>query len=260
MSGGLYRSANAMPEGEQPPADGVPVVSTRPGGQPQDMPDAESSASAVGVEETGSAARNSAVMAIGSLVSRGTGFLRTVAVTAALGVAVGDAYTTAQIFPGLVYEFLLGGVLTSVVVPVLVRRRKADPDRGEAYAQRLITLAVLALAATTVLALLAAPLLTWVYAGDTSGDYRRLVTTLSYLMLPMIFFMGLSALLAALLNTRGHFAAPMWTPILNNLVVIGTGGLYLLMFGAKPIRPEEVSAAQLAVIGGGTLLGIVVQS
>ena len=39
-------------------------------------------------------------------------------------------------------------------------------------------------------------------------------------MLPMIFFTGLSALIAAVLNTRGHFAAPMWAPILNNLVVI----------------------------------------
>ena len=60
---------------------------------------------------------------------------------AALGTAVGDVYTTAQFLPNQVYEFLLGGVLTSVLIPVLVRRRKIDPDRGEAYAQRLLTLA-----------------------------------------------------------------------------------------------------------------------
>ncbi len=70
-------------------------------------------------------------MAVGSLVSRGTGFLRTLVITAALGAAVGDAYTTAQILPGMVYEFLLGGVLTSVLIPVLVRRRDTDRDRGE---------------------------------------------------------------------------------------------------------------------------------
>ena len=96
---------------------------------------------------------NSAVMAVGSLVSRGTGFLRTLVIGAALGGAlVGDAYTTAQILPGMVYEFLLGGMLTSVLIPVLVRRRKADADGGEAYAQRLLTLAVLALAAAALIA------------------------------------------------------------------------------------------------------------
>ena len=100
-----------------------------------------------------SAAANSAVMAVGSLVSRGTGFLRTLVITAALGGAlVGDAYTTAQILPGMVYEFLLGGILTSVLVPVLVRRRKADADGGQAYTQRLLTLAVLALGGAALLA------------------------------------------------------------------------------------------------------------
>ena len=73
----------------------------------------------------------------------------------------------------MVYEFLLGGVLTSVLVPVLVRRRKADADRGEAYTQRLLTLAVLALAVATVLAVLAAPLLTALYAGRQPATRRR---------------------------------------------------------------------------------------
>lgn len=259
MSGGLYRSANAMPEGYQPPADGIPIISVRSLNDARPGP-ATGTVPSPDPEPTGSAARHSAVMAIGSLVSRATGFLRTLAITAALGgAAVGNAYTTAQIFPGMVYEFLIGGVLTSVVVPVLVRRRKADPDRGEAYAQRLLSLAVLVLGAATALALLAAPLLTWVYAGDSGEDYRNLVTTLSYLMLPMIFFMGLSALIAALLNTRGHFAAPMWTPIINNLVVIGVAGLYIAIFGAKVIEPEEMTPAQILLIGGGTLIGVAVQ-
>ena len=97
-------------------------------------------------------------MAIGSLVSRGTGFLRTVVIGAALGGSpIGNAYTTANILPGMVYELLLGGVLASVLIPVLVRapqeRRRTG---GEAYAQRLLTLAVLALG-----------------RGDRAGGARR---------------------------------------------------------------------------------------
>jgi putative peptidoglycan lipid II flippase len=87
-----------------------------------------------------------------------------------------------------------------------------------------------------------------------------LVNALSVLMLPMIFFTGLSALISAVLNARGHFAAPMWTPILNNLVVIATLGLYILIYGAKLIEPREMTAGRIALVGGGTLLGVAVQA
>lgn len=207
-------------------------------------------------DEQGSAAGHSAVMALGSLVSRVTGFLRTVVIAAALGnTLVGNAYTTAQWFPGMVYELLLGGIMTSVFIPVLVRARKSDPDRGEAYTQRLVTLVVLALGVTTVLAVAGAPLLVWISRTESPG----LVRAWSYLILPTIFFYGLAGLLMAVLNTRGHFAAPMWAPILNNLVVIGTFGLYLLIYGAEWLTPDQMDAGRIILIGGGTLLGIVVQ-
>jgi putative peptidoglycan lipid II flippase len=213
---------------------------------------------------TGTAAGNSAVMAIGSLVSRGTGFLRTVMISAALGGAalgLGDAYTTAQFFPGMIYELLIGGVLASVVVPVLVRARDRDTDGGEAYAQRLLTLAMVVLGAAAVIATLAAPLLTLIYTKPETGDaYRDLVTALSYFTLPAIFFFGVSAILAAYLNTRGVFGPPMWTPILNNVVVITTCVLFLLFFGAVARQPDEVSPSMVLLLGGGTLLGIVLQT
>ncbi|MEU5949593.1 murein biosynthesis integral membrane protein MurJ [Micromonospora sp. NPDC047465] len=257
MSGGLYRSANAG-WGDDRRSDGATYISAEPLNQPA----IESIAPPQEQAAETSAATNSAVMAIGSLVSRGTGFLRTLALTAALGGAlVGDAYTTAQILPGMVYEFLLGGILTSVLIPVLVRRRKSDADGGQAYAQRLLTLAVLALAVAVLLALIGARWLTWLYSSDQSSDaYKALVTRLSYLMLPMIFFTGLSALISAVLNTRGHFAAPMWAPILNNIVVIGTSLAYIVIFGAEILEPKEMTVGRILLIGGGTLLGVAIQA
>ncbi|MFY1635367.1 murein biosynthesis integral membrane protein MurJ [Solwaraspora sp. WMMB335] len=269
MSSGLYRSANAgSGQGGLDP-EGATLISTDPAAVDQagradqaDRADRAGATNAPNSDEGGSAASNSAIMALGSLVSRGTGFLRTLVLAAALGGSlVGNAYTTAQIFPGMVYEFLLGGILTSVLVPVLVRRRRADPDRGQAYAQRLLSLAVLALGVATLMAMAAAPLLALVYASDqTTDEFRRLVTVLSYLMLPMIFFTGLSALVSALLNTRGHFAAPMWAPILNNLVVIATLGAYIAIFGAQVVGPGQMTAGRIVLLGGGTLLGVVVQA
>ena len=79
--------------------------------------------------------RASGVMALGTVASRGTGFLRTAAITAALGVgAVGDSYNIANTTPNIIYDLLLGGVLTSVIVPVLVRASKEDEDGGERFA------------------------------------------------------------------------------------------------------------------------------
>ncbi|MFV2094601.1 murein biosynthesis integral membrane protein MurJ [Micromonospora sp. LOL_014] len=255
MAGGLYRSANAH-GGGQVPDDEATFISAEPLNQPA----VEATAPPQEVVAETSAAANSAVMAIGSLVSRGTGFVRNLMVGAALGNLVGNVFTTAQFLPNQVYEFLLGGVLTSVLIPVLVRRRKNDPDRGEAYAQRLLTLAVIALATAALIAMASAPVLTALYASGKDADYTDLVTKLSYLMLPMLFFTGLSALIAAVLNTRGHFAAPMWAPILNNLVVIGAFGLYILVYGARALRPDQMDAGRILLVGGGALLGVAVQA
>ncbi len=258
MSGGLYRSANAQ-QGGAPggrPGDGATFISAEPLNQPA----AEAVAPPQEQVAESSAAANSAVMAVGSLISRGTGFIRNLMIGAALGNLIGNAFTTAMFLPQQVYEFLLGGILTSVLIPVLVRRRKADPDQGQAYAQRLLTLAVVALAAAALIAVASAPILTSIYASGKDANYTGLVTKLSYLMLPMLFFTGISALIAAVLNTRGHFAAPMWAPILNNLVAIATFGLYILFFGAQARQPADVGLNQILLIGGGTLLGVAVQA
>ena len=262
MSGRLYRSAHAARDGDRPPSDGaaptsVDATGEAPGVDPPTAADGAAGGSTVG---------NSAIMAAGSLVSRVIGFVRTALLGMTLGAAagsVGDAYTTAQMLPGQIYELLLGGILSSVLVPMLVRRRKAEPDGGTAYTQKLLTVAVAGLGVATLLAVAAAPLFTAVYASGPArtGDYRRLVTLLSFLILPMIFFMGLSALVGAALNVRGHFAAPMWAPILNSLVVIAACVVFIVAFGdAKGLSPEQMTPGRIALIGGATLLGMVAQA
>ena len=212
------------------------------------------------LDSTGTVARNSLTMAVGSLVSRGTGFVRTAVIGAAIGAAaVADDYTLANTLPNMVYELLLGGVLASVIVPLLVRARRAEPDGGEVYTQRLLSLATICVGGATVVAVACAPLLTWLMASRSPAADRHLITTLGYLLLPEIFFYGLAALLAAVLNTRGHFAAPMWTPILNNIVVIVTAVVFMLL-PSRGLRPESLTAAQILVLGLGTTLGIVAQA
>jgi len=85
----------------------------------------------------------------------------------------------------------------------------------------------------------------------------------SYFFIPQIFFYGVSSLVGAVLNARGHFAAPMWTPVVNNIVVIAVTITFMVISGVftgghpgvTTITPQEVQ-----LLGIGTTLGIVAQT
>jgi putative peptidoglycan lipid II flippase len=205
--------------------------------------------------------RAAGTMAVATLVSRITGLLRTMVLAAALGVGLfADAYNTVNTLPNIVYELLLGGVLASVVVPLLVHAQERDRDGGVAYAQRLATIATAGLVVVTVLAILVAPLLTSLYGITGDPDQVRLATWLSRILLVEIVFYGLGALAQAILNSRGVFGPPAWAPVLNNVVVIATGLLFLAASGPGPLEPVDVTAGQVWLLAGGTTLGIAVQA
>jgi putative peptidoglycan lipid II flippase len=207
--------------------------------------------------------RASGSMAVASLVSRLTGFVRQLALAAALGLSVlNDSYTVANTLPNIVYELLLGGVLSSVMVPLLVRAQSEDRDGGEAYTQKLLTVSAVVLVLATVLAIVTAPLLTWLYLGGESHSAAnpQLATAFAVLLLPEIVFYGLGALFGAILNTRGVFAPFAWAPVLNNVVMLGVLGIYLLMPGEINLNPISLNDPKVLVLGLGTTLGIAVQA
>jgi putative peptidoglycan lipid II flippase len=209
-----------------------------------------------------SLARAGGSMAVATLVSRITGLASKLLLAYVIGLGVlNDSYTVANTLPNIVYELLLGGVLTSIVVPVLVRAQKEDADAGLAYTQRLLTVATIVLAVATALAMLTAPLLTRLYLDGSTGQANpELATAFAYLLLPEILFYGLGALFAAILNTRNVFGPPAWAPVLNNLVVIATIGLYAVTPGEITLDPARISQPKLLILGIGTTLGIVVQA
>ncbi|HMH94835.1 MAG TPA: murein biosynthesis integral membrane protein MurJ, partial [Streptosporangiaceae bacterium] len=205
--------------------------------------------------------RSSGIMAVGTLASRVTGFVRTAILIYALGTHdLGNSYQLANTVPNAVYNLALGGVLTSVVVPLLVSAAKRDSDRGEAYDQRIFTLGVLALGVITVVATAAAVPITDLYGhGIGNAATYHLTVLFAYFFLPQIFFYGVSSLAGAILNARGRFGAPMWTPVINNVVVIVIGGGFMLIAGLNR-TPQDISAAQIQLLGIGTTLGIVAQT
>jgi putative peptidoglycan lipid II flippase len=202
---------------------------------------------------------SSRTMAIASLASRVTGFLRSVVLAAALGTGlVGDAYNGANSFPNMVYELMLGGVLSSVLIPLLVHAEEHDADGGKAYTQRLMSIATVVLGLATVAAVAAAPLLAALFVNNHSE--RNLTASFATLLLPEIFFYGLGAMFTALLNVRNVYGPGAWAPVLNNVITIATVGIFALLPGPKTLLPSTMTDTQILVLGVGTTLGIAVQA
>ncbi|MEV4679677.1 murein biosynthesis integral membrane protein MurJ [Streptomyces kurssanovii] len=210
--------------------------------------------------------KSSAVMAAGTLVSRLTGFVRSLVITAALGAALlGDTYTIAYTLPTMIYILTVGGGLNSVFVPQLVRAMKNDDDGGEAYANRLLTLVMVALGAIVAVAVFAAPLLIRLMSDTIASDQaaNSVAVTFARYCLPTIFFMGVHVVMGQILNARGRFGAMMWTPVLNNIVMITTFGLFIWVYGTSAesqMGVQTIPAEGVRLLGIGTLLGLVVQA
>jgi putative peptidoglycan lipid II flippase len=201
-------------------------------------------------------------MAIGTFGSRITGFLRTIAQSYALGaLGIAAAYNLSNTLPNTVYNLALGGILTSVIVPLIVNAAKRDGGRG-GYDQRMFTLITIALAGITLVAEAAAVPIVHLYAGSKishSHTTLHLAVIFALFFIPQIFFYGFSSLIGAILNSRGSFAAPMWTPIVNNVVVIGVLGLYVGLAGLGK-SPATISGHEVALLGLGTTLGVAAQT
>jgi putative peptidoglycan lipid II flippase len=204
-------------------------------------------------DETGQLVRSSGVVALGTLLSRVTGLVRVAALTYAVGaLALADAYNLANTTPNIVYELLLGGVLSATLVPVFVDRFE---DRDDAAVSAFLTVATVALAVLTAIAVLAAPLLFAVYGQEELEDAG---VPLLRLFLPQILFYGWTALASAVLNARRRFTLPAFAPVLNNVVVCGTLVAFGLRFGSDPsLESVADDRVGLLLLGLGTTLGIV---
>ena len=210
--------------------------------------------------------RSSAVMAAGTVVSRMTGFVRDLVLTWAIGTAAFSVtYNVANTVPNIVYILLAGGVLNAVFVPQLVKSMKEDPDGGQAFADRLITAVGMVLLVITVTAVVCAPLVISAYAyafthGEGSEANYDVAVTFARFFLPQIFFYGLHVMLGQVLNARGRFGPMMFAPILNNLVVIATGVMFLIITSGENPSTQTISDGEIRLLGIGTTAGVVVQA
>ncbi|MGD7708002.1 murein biosynthesis integral membrane protein MurJ [Microlunatus sp. Y2014] len=206
------------------------------------------------------------LMASGTLASRLLGFVRAMLIAIVLGNGTRqvEMFSLANTVPNMIYVLLAGGVLNTVFVPQIVRAIKKHADGGEAYTNRILTAFLVILAAVTVAATLAAPLIVDVYvnvawqAPELAMHHDNIVM-LTYLCLPQLFFYGVHVLVGQVLNAREKYGPMMWSPIANNVIAIAVFALYLVVWGSGNTA-EPFTPAQVWVLGGGATLGIIVQA
>lgn len=221
-----------------------------------------------GPPQDGAAAfsRNTSVMAAGTLLSRLTGFGRVLALIWAFGIASGltDVYTLANTAPNILYDLVLGGVLSATLVPVFVDYLgRDDPEAARRAISAVVTAITVTLLALSALFWLATPAIIRFYqllapAADVANE-RAVGTTLLHMFVPQLFLLGGIAVTTALLNARRRFAAAAFSPVLNNLVAIGA------IVGSRVIATNltlpgfRADQSALLLLGLGTTAGYLFQ-
>jgi putative peptidoglycan lipid II flippase len=203
-------------------------------------------------------------MASGTVMSRFLGILRAILLAATIGVTTNaaDAFGVANQLPNNVYAIIVGGVLNAVLVPQIVRAR-THLDGGNAYIDRLLTIAIVTFGSITVLATVSAPLLVSLYTSGWDADQLALATAFAYWCLPQLFFYGLYSLLGEVLNAKSKFGPYMWAPVLNNVVAIIGMGAFIWQFGLDPTGQRAVAdwtQQQIAWLAGSATLGVASQA
>ena len=164
--------------------------------------------------------RSSSLMGLGTILSRATGFIRNLLLVAVLGTGIlADTYNVANTTPNILYNLLIGGALSAVFVPQIVKSFR-DADGGSAYVSRLVSLLTSALILITAIAMIIAPLFISLYAPSFSGRPRDITIAFAIYCLPQILFYGLFGILGQVANAKEKFGPMMWAPIANNVVIV----------------------------------------
>jgi len=221
------------------------------------------------VDDTTGLSRATLGMTAGTFLSRVTGFGRIVALAYALGLGpqarLADTYNLANTTPNIVYDLLLGGILSAFIVPVFVHQlARSEESEGWEAISAIVTAALTFLLVASLLFVMIAPWVFRIYtvsrSGRTTADQIAVGAFLLRCFAPQVLFYGMAALFTALLNTRRRFFWPMAAPVLNNLVVIG-----VLVAVPHLNRDLSLAAARgdtgfLLWLGLGTTAGVFAQA
>lgn len=207
------------------------------------------------VSDYESVGRSAGLMTVLTIVSRVTGFIRTWAMAAAIGMSsLSSAYQVANNLPNMLYELVMGGMLVTAFLPVYMEVRR---ERGNAaandYVGNLLGILLLVLGGISLLGTVFAPAFIWTQAFMSGGSTG--LDTASFLFrffAIQILLYGLGSVYSGVLNAHRDYFWSTFAPVLNNVIVIASFALYGPVSAASPI-------AGVVLIAVGTTLGVFVQ-
>ncbi|MDY5154901.1 murein biosynthesis integral membrane protein MurJ [Actinotignum urinale] len=260
------QGSNVSNEGRTPQTESLPdALEKVPGESPTEK--TENSENIEETVEKASVAKNSFIMFMGTFVSRILGLVRSpIMLGAVVGLTTpaGNAFGVANKLPNLIYMIIAGGLINAVLVPAIVRATEKGEKEGEAFINKLLTLAIVALGSLTIVITLASPFVVKIMAATMSDDWYRLTVAWAYWCLPQVFFYGMYTVLGQILNAKENFGPYMWAPVANNVVAIL--GMVGILYICGPVTAQDAVDAQqwtsmrVALLGGVSTLGIVVQA
>lgn len=209
--------------------------------------------------------RANLTVASGTALSRITGLIRIIIFGIVIGqTALADAYDIANNAPNVVYELLLGGILTATLVPLFTRYLRDSDDES---INAITSFAFVALAVITTIAITLAPLIFKIFslnpADTVDADlFGQAGTVLTRLLLLQIFFYGVTSICTSILHARKQFFAAAWSPVLANLVTITS-----LLFVSRVSRVDPPTLEEIVensslqwLLGMGSTSGIIVMA
>jgi putative peptidoglycan lipid II flippase len=211
------------------------------------------------VSTPGDLLKANATVALGTLVSRITGFARFLLLLGLVTAELNDSFNMANNLPNSLYELVIGGVLTATLIPMFAEFADKRDDQATAA---VVGTAMSAIVALTVLATLLSPVIIWlstrrVPPGTDAAHYRSVTTLFGFLLFPQILFYGITFLASALLNARRRFRAAAWAPAINNILVILIIGSLRGRTTKTTVDAAYDSHAVIYTLGIASTLGIV---
>jgi len=193
-------------------------------------------------------ARNALLLSIGNIASRLLGLLREMVIARTFPLAQVSAFTVASQVPTLLYDFLVGGMLSAALVPVLSDYAERGRQEFANLVSVLLTIFASLLALLTVLLYLLAPYLTNLMTSfdQTDPALILLTTTLIRQIAPAIWLFSMAGLLTAMLYALRRFTWPALATALYNLGIVV----------AAPLLAPRIGITSLVV---GILLGALAQ-
>ena len=193
-----------------------------------------------------------------TILARLLGLIRTIVFAKTVGATcLGTAYVTANALPNIVYDIVLGGALTSIMVPVLARPAQRPASDAAAAADvrqtssALLTWTVVILVPVSVaIALASGPLASLLnpanrHAHCAQGPLVAVTGHMLAVFAPQIVLYGLAVVLYGILQAHRRFAAPALAPVISSLVVVAAylafvplGGSYVNALRGLPPGAE----------------------